>query len=298
MKDVKIQGSTYQMVKNFRDDDALRKSFNQLTEQTFGFSFEDWYKDGWWSDGYIPYSLKHEGEIVANVSISRMTFDIENQRKSGIQIGTVMTDEKYRNKGLSRLLMELVMKDWQDQADFIYLFANDSVLDFYPKFNFHATKQCQHRRQIKTQGSQSDMRKLNVDESADVKLLLDTIAQNQTMSKITMRDNAALIMFYLTSFKRDCIHYFEKSNAIAIAATEENTLYLDEVFCQDTVVLNEIIDALCDENVRQVVLGFTPKDDAGFSKQLVSGADTLFFFNGKPDFFDDQQHMFPVLSHG
>ena len=32
--------------------------------------------------------------------------------------------------------METVLSDWRDCSDGIYLFANDSVLDFYPKFGF------------------------------------------------------------------------------------------------------------------------------------------------------------------
>ncbi len=32
----------YKIVKNYRDNDALRHSFNELAEKTFGLNFEDW----------------------------------------------------------------------------------------------------------------------------------------------------------------------------------------------------------------------------------------------------------------
>lgn len=47
-----------------------------------------------------------------------------------------MTDNEFQNKGLSRVLMEKILDEWNGKCDLIYLFANDSVLDFYPKFGF------------------------------------------------------------------------------------------------------------------------------------------------------------------
>ena len=47
-----------------------------------------------------------------------------------------MTDEKYRNRGLIRQIMEEIDKDYSEIVDGIFLFANDEVLDFYPKFGF------------------------------------------------------------------------------------------------------------------------------------------------------------------
>ena len=51
-----------------------------------------------------------------------------------------MTDPDYRGKGYARLLMERVMEDIKD-ADGIYLYGNDSVAEFYPKFGFAESKE-------------------------------------------------------------------------------------------------------------------------------------------------------------
>ena len=56
--------------------------------------------------------------------------------KNYIQLGTVMTAPPCRKQGLSRFLMEEIKKDWEGRCDGMYLFANDTVLDFYPKFGF------------------------------------------------------------------------------------------------------------------------------------------------------------------
>ena len=124
------------IVKNIRDDAALRSSFNRLAEKTFDLNFENWYQNGYWKENYIPYAAVREGQVIANVSVNPMTFSENGILHHYIQLGTVMTDSAFRGQGLCRLLMEAVEKDWADRAEAIYLFANDTVLDFYPRFGF------------------------------------------------------------------------------------------------------------------------------------------------------------------
>lgn len=136
MEWVKIGKDYYVFAKGYKDDNKLRESFNELTQNTYGFDFEEWYKSGYWNDKYIPYSIIDKDRVVANVSVNTVYFNILGQEKLCIQIGTVMTDTEYRGRGLSRFLLERVIKEWKDKCEMIYLFANDSVLDFYPKFGF------------------------------------------------------------------------------------------------------------------------------------------------------------------
>ena len=128
------------IIKNYRNDDALRSSFNALAEATFGLNFENWYRNGFWGDNYVPYSVLEDGKIVANVSVNRTDMVIGGARKRLYQLGTVMTAEGYRNRGYIRAIMEEVEKDIAD-ADGVYLFANDSVTAFYPKFGFAPGKE-------------------------------------------------------------------------------------------------------------------------------------------------------------
>nr|WP_307897013.1 GNAT family N-acetyltransferase [Clostridium botulinum] len=139
-----INDKKYSCACNYRDDSILRNSFNTLTEKTYGFNFKQWYEDGYWGDKYIPYSLLDGDNVVSNVSVNIIDFLILGEEKRYVQIGTVMTDEEYRGQGLCRTLMERVIKEWEDKCDLIYLFANDSVLDFYPKFGFDKCDEYQY----------------------------------------------------------------------------------------------------------------------------------------------------------
>lgn len=141
-----------------REDDRQRAAFNALTRQTFGFDFEDWYQAGHWGDFYIPHALFDGEKAVSNVSVNLMQFDICGEKKNYVQLGTVMTDEAYRGQGLNRQIMERVLEEYAGKADGIYLFGNDSVLDYYPKFGFRPAKEWEYylnRKQLESAATAS-----------------------------------------------------------------------------------------------------------------------------------------------
>lgn len=100
---------------NVKNNDILRKSFNELTEKTFYFNFESWFHNGFWGNDYIPCSLIDGEKVVANVSVNLMDFQLDGIKKHYIQIGTVMTDEAYRGQGLNRYLMEKVITEYKEK---------------------------------------------------------------------------------------------------------------------------------------------------------------------------------------
>ena len=63
--------------------------------------------------------------MVSNASINIMDLAWEGRSYKAIQIGTVMTNPEYRNIGLAYRLLDMIMNEWEDKVDFIYLFGND-----------------------------------------------------------------------------------------------------------------------------------------------------------------------------
>ncbi|MGB5693436.1 MAG: GNAT family N-acetyltransferase [Flavobacteriaceae bacterium] len=297
MELIKLNNITYGIARNFKHDQEIRASFNKLTEATFGFNFEKWYLNGYWGDNYIPYSILHNNKVISNVSVSKIEFIIENEKKLGIQIGTVMTDKEYRHRGLSKFILEQVINEWKEQSDFIYLFANDSVLDFYPKFNFQIVDEYQYSKPLNIPKTLSSLRKLNIDDKYDKELLIKTINESNPISKISMRNNTSLVMFYCLSFKKNSIYYLRELNTAIIAEIEGDTLYLNDVFSKERVKLNDVIQLMTDKTTKKVILGFTPLDEADYQKSLLKKEDTLFVIKDKLDYFKNNQSMFPVLSH-
>lgn len=48
-----------------------------------------------------------------------------------------MADTDYWGKGYARILMEKIMQEYEDRTDGMFLYAYDSVLEFYLKFGFY-----------------------------------------------------------------------------------------------------------------------------------------------------------------
>lgn len=293
-----IDGKKYIYKCNYKDDVTLRNSFNSLTEKTYGFNFEQWYEDGYWGHKYVPYSLLDGDKVVSNVSISVIDFLILGEQKRYVQIGTVMTDEEYRGQGLSRALMELVLKKWENKCDLIYLFANDSVLDFYPKFGFEVCDEYQYSINKTKENKSEKIRKMSMDNDSDREVIYNMACNTIPLSKASMKNNTSLIMFYCTYFMKDNIYYLENYDTVVICEFDEDILYLQEVLSRKEVKLDNIINAMMNEKTKKVVLGFTPKDISSYEKTLVNEEDTTLFIKiGKDNPFKTGDLMFPVLSH-
>lgn len=86
-------------VKGYRDNDTLRTSFFELAASTFGIHFEEWYQQGCWGKGYVPFSYVDGDQVVANVSVNLLELIIHGEKHKAIQVGTVMTHLITGNKG-------------------------------------------------------------------------------------------------------------------------------------------------------------------------------------------------------
>ncbi|WP_049945131.1 GNAT family N-acetyltransferase [Butyrivibrio sp. AC2005] len=280
--------------KNYRDNDALRASFNRLAEKNFGLNFENWYQNGFWKDNYIPYSIVSDGEVISNVSVNACNMNYKDKTIKLIQIGTVMTDPDHRGKGYARMLMEQVMKDYEGKVDGIYLFANDSVLEFYPRFGFKEAKEYQYTKEVSITGeNKAKMVPLNGRDDFDkAALLLDTKSQNAQMYMV---GNTGLYMFYLSQFMTENLFYIEDCNSYAVAEIEDGTLILHTIIGEGSV--DEVITSFGSQ-VKKVVLCFTPKDVSGFEKSELHEEDTTFFVKGK--FFEEnrnEEYMLQAITH-
>ena len=221
MEYIKINDKKYKFVIRTGEDDKFRISFNVLTKKTFGFDFEQWYQYGYWKNQFLPYSLMDGDVVVSNVSVNIMDFGVFGKPKRYIQLGTVMTDVAYRNRGLSRVIMEKIIEEWKDKCDLLYLFANDSVLDFYPKFGFDVLKQYQCTKPISKHG------------------------ENGLVKKLDMTDS---------------VYYIQDYDAVIIANFEGDTIEVLNVFCKEDISLDKMLDYLVDENIKREKLYFTPKE--------------------------------------
>lgn len=285
----------FDFIADYKENNILRESFNTLARNTFGIQFEDWYKLGYWTKNYIPYSMKVDDMIVANISVNLMEFNQSGSVKKYIQLGTVMTDKNYRGLGLNGYLMKKVIEDYKDKCDGIYLFANDSVLDYYPKFGFRKANEYQYSRKLSITGNRS-VSPFPISDKKALKEMEKIITTSKPSGQMTM-NNMGLHMFYLSSFMKNTVYYVEEQQAYVVAEEEEGNLVLHEIFAAGEVDITAIAATFGNQN-QKVILRFVPDKKENYDRELLIEEDTTLFVLGNGwEEFEEAGLCFPTLSH-
>lgn len=268
----------YLFVKGYRENESLRESFNSLARETFGIEFETWYQYGFWTDKYQPYSFIDNGKVVANVSVNILNLIINNEEKKAVQIGTVMTHPDYRNQGLSKRLMDKVLEDYKN-VDLFYLFANETVLDFYPKFGFESLKEVQYTMDYNHVPSKNlKINKLNGRNQDDLAFIYKLAARKQPLSRtFAAINNEELLMFYcLMVFSQD-LYYLEDEQALVIFQIDDQVLHLYDIVSLENVSTLDILRKISNENITQIIFHYQPDDQELELKKQPYQSDTVLF---------------------
>jgi len=302
----------YTFSSSVRENDEQRTAFNKLTRKTFGFDFTDWYDAGHWGQLYIPHTLFDGDRAVSNISVNLMNFRIGDEKKTYIQLGTVMTDEAYRGQGLNRRIMERVLEEYERKVDGIYLFGNDSVLDYYPKFGFKAAKEYEYYltgEQLSAAG-ECRIQKADLSQKEQCEKLYDLICSCAELKSpndgMYMSENLNLYQFWLAAGYGDSVYYLPKEETYVIAKLDGEVLRMHQLFGRNPVdiagIARGLIGVLAKENAAaeaaEVVLGFTPASKELFCVREHKEEDcTLFVIGDDLQRVEREKLMFPVLSH-
>ncbi|MCP1157277.1 GNAT family N-acetyltransferase [Bacillus infantis] len=245
-------------VSGYEKNRILRRSFNELAKETFGIQFENWFDLGYWSDKYIPYSFADGEKVVANASANLIGFSGEGKDWKAVQVGTVMTHKDYRNLGLARQLMERILEDYQE-ADFIYLFANSTVLDFYPKFGFSPVEEMQYFIEANADSNQSEIRKLDGRNPEDLSFIYEMAGRRTFPGGFDAVNTRELLMFYCLNVFHDDIYHLPEDRAIVLARQEKDVLHVyDIISSEPDWDPAGLAGRLAEKETNRAVLYFTP----------------------------------------
>ena len=291
-----IGNHEYTLCDRVRDDETARRGFMNLAKQVFGLDFEPWRAGGWWGEDYIPHALMDGERVAANVSANVIRARVQGADRTYLQIGTVMTDPEYRGRGLARRLMEEVLARYGGKCDGAYLYANDSVLDFYPKFGFQKAQGYQHSLLVQKSGE--PVRKLDIDDPKDRARLVEAyLGRSNPHSALPVIGNKGLLMFYCGQFLKSCVYEVPGLDAVAIAVYDGGSMLVHDVF-GGSAPLKEILNALAAEETKTAHLGFTPADAEVFHAEPHVEENTTLFVTGElTGLFSENRIMFPLLSH-
>ncbi|MFW9842891.1 MAG: GNAT family N-acetyltransferase, partial [Candidatus Thorarchaeota archaeon] len=227
-----------------------------------GVEFEEWYRRGFWRDTYIPYSVVADGRIVSNVSAAEMKLLVGGREVTGVQIGAVGTIPEFRKRGLSRRLMEHVLEKYCDSADLCFLFANDTVLEFYPRFAFRRCDEVRFLSESTHPKSLCPSRRLNIHDTSDVALVADLLRRRLP---ITQRFGAVdydhITWWHILNIYPDNLYYVEEEEVLFIITERAGTLHIhDVIHAAPTNLISVLPEIIPRKELHGVVYEFPPDE--------------------------------------
>ncbi|HEM1652262.1 TPA: GNAT family N-acetyltransferase [Listeria monocytogenes] len=288
----------YEMISDYKDNKMYRYSFNKLAESTFDINFEEWFRSGFWNDKYVCYSYIDNNEVISNVSINKMNLIYQGENYSALQIGTVMTHPNYRGQGLAKNLLNHVIAKYEDQYDFLYLFANDTVLDFYPKFGFERIEEssftvdaCNLKKKA------SKLKKLNPDNKTDFQLISRIVSKRAPLSNILdVKESEDLLMFYVLIALKNELYYLEELDVIVLMEQEGTDLYVLDILSTKKLDVVEVLSYLSTKKIETIHLLFTPEKSKYIDAAYIIETEDMLFV--RPNVLTSENYfLFPATSH-
>lgn len=253
-----VRMNNYDLIYNYRDNDKYRQGFGRLAKAIYGIDFENWYQRGFWNDRYICYSMADDDKVVANVSVNKMDIIWNGLPRKALQIGSVMTDQEYRGQGLAAKLMDIVLKEYEPKYDFLYLYANENVLEFYPKFGFISIDEYMSKTTLKLKSSVDRLRKLDISNNDDVEIITRIHAKRVPISQVAaVLNDQHILMHYLLSIHNSNV-YLVNDNIIVIMKHDGYKLHLYDVICTDFTCYDNVLHRLGLNGTIDVHFYFTP----------------------------------------
>jgi len=240
----------YKIIENYRDQKKFRNQFLNLTKIIFpSIDFVEWYKQGYWADEYIPFSIFENEQIISNVSISKMNILVNGEIKNALQFGTVGTLPNYRKKGLSRILMEYVFDKYKDSFDLHYLFANETVTEFYPKFGFIRQPEVYFQRTIQMPQANFSALKIDLNNLEHKRIVTELINKRKPLTKkFGAIDYGFVTWWYIINFHSNELYYLPDEQIIFIAGEENNDLHIFDIIFEQTFEFEDILPKIIKHN--------------------------------------------------
>jgi GNAT superfamily N-acetyltransferase len=269
-----------QYVYDYKYNDKLRLSFNELAKSTFGIDFESWYRLGFWDDRYICHSFEDNGRIVANISASMMDIVLYGKKIKAIQIGTVMTHPGYRRKGLAGMLMEIVIREYEDKCGSMFLFGLNELHDFYTRFGYAPVNETRFYTNVLPACDFSCItRKLSMSDKDDASIITKLFSGKVPVSDAFRAENDdSIFRWHCLNDLRNDIYFIQDPDTVVICRADGNVLDIFDVVSHDVPDIRRIIGIFGANNICETIFHYTPGlVNVTIKEKLVTDEDYTFF---------------------
>jgi predicted N-acetyltransferase YhbS len=242
-------------------DTAGQDAFLRYIPRVFPrFDFRPWYLRGGWTSAYEAFALAQADEIVANVSVMRMRLLIGGREVRGAQLGAVGCVPEMRGQGLMRPLLERVLAQLESEAELLFLYANDGVLDFYPRFGFRQVRESVFELERPLEPALDPAPRLDLDDPSQRAAWLTACASSlPPTERFGMRDYGSAALWHACVFYPHAVHVLSEGDTYAVAVQRGDTLHLLDLAAPRRFDLLPVLPRLIREPIARVRFGFCPE---------------------------------------
>ncbi len=289
--------SSLKIIENYREQSIYRNLFFDFTPKAlYGADFKQWYLKEKWDSNYKAVSLLKGGQIIANVSYSTMKIWLAGELTSAIQLATVGTLPAFKNKGYARKLMNFVLEKVDRDYQLVFLFANEHVLDFYPKFGFVQKQETLFYANGEGFVPAFNAIQLSLASNSDYKLLTEFIQRRQPITKKFGADNYSHILWWhIIYYYHQCLYYVPALATIVIFEILDGELHIYDILSDRPMTFSTLVPQLIANPIRKIVFYFTPELlDVTYEESEIYTDSPLFVRGSFPEMLNN--YKFPALA--
>lgn len=259
----------------------LHEAFMQFVPRVFPeANFRRWYELGGWDASYRAFAIFDGNDIVANVSAWRSTLVIDGVQCTGCQLGAVGVLPDLRGRGLQRRLLEFALQQAQPD-ELIYLFANEEVSDFYPRFGFRYEPQYLFSAEMTVHPQTGLLRRLSVDSPTDRQLMLDLARRcNPATQRFGAVEYGTVLLWHWTQQSGFDAYYHENDAALVFVEQDLGVLRVCDVLASRNIDLRAYLPHLTTESIDCVEFCFTPERYFPSARPEFEYLESLLFVRG------------------
>ncbi|QWP74848.1 GNAT family N-acetyltransferase [Lysobacter sp. K5869] len=241
-------------------DTALHPAYCDYVSRVFTQAdFRRWCEWEQWAPGYLAYSLFEDGRVVANASAMRQRLIVDGEEIVAFQFGAVGCLPESRGRGLARRAMEAALAACGDAP--ALLFANDSVLEFYPRFGFVPAPQSEFEADYIAEPAPRRAPRLDLADPATRDAFLALAARAAPTSEgFATRDYGRTATWYAANGYSAPLFRID-ADTVVFAQEDDGVLTVEDVFAAapSHAALAAALPRLIERPIRALRFGFDPR---------------------------------------
>jgi len=247
------------MLANYANDPTLFKRCIRLIDSVFpgveNVAMTGMKYDACWDKISLPFIVEDNGEVIAHLGLIPLELMLNHQKRKVAAIHGICVKPEFRGRGLFKQLMREALTYIANHFSASLLFTDKP--DLYHPYHFLVLPEYDYR--VNSPGlfqkKKSDLRVLELDNTHDLQIMHDLLANRLPLSKQLSLLNESTI-FTLDNLNKK-IYFSAQLNAIIIYQIVDQTLYLKDIVAERHYQLNEIIEKI-PENFDKIILQFCP----------------------------------------